>query len=160
MTSGKEVTFEQIESFGKTYSEARNSEEFGRDFRKSIENDADNYDFFIEKGKDKLKASLPGWITLVGAAVIFIIMVITGAPLTSNLFAFAIVAIIYFLYVINIKKRSVNGNEEYHMWKAFKKFLAVAFCTSGGTTLKSSTVFEITGSLSYQRLQTFGRASS
>lgn len=121
--NGKEVTFAQIESFGKTYSEAKNSEDFGRDFRKYIENDADNYDFFIEKGKDKLKASLPGWITLIGAAVIFIVMVITGAPLASNIFAFAIVAIIYFLYVANIKKRSVNGNEEYHMWKAFKNFL-------------------------------------
>lgn len=120
---GKEVTFDQIESYGKTYSEARDSEEFGKDFRQTIERDSRKYDFFIEKGETKVKASLPGFITLIPALVLLVIMIGNGAPLSTNIFAFIIVAVIYLLYVANIKKRSVNGNEEYHMWKAFKNFL-------------------------------------
>ena len=34
-----------------------------------------------------------------------------------------IIGVFYIVYVLNIKKRSVEGNEEYAKWKAFKNFL-------------------------------------
>lgn len=119
----KTVTFDQIENFGKTYSEAKSVENFNRNFKNTIEIEANKYDFFIEKSSQKFFVSLPAYICFGIIAIIFVVMVLTLAPLGRDMFALAICAIIYLLYVTNIKKRSVNGNEEYHKWKAFKNFL-------------------------------------
>jgi len=121
--NGSEVTFEQIENYGKTLSQANDAESFNRKFRSNIEYDAKKQDFFIDSAKGKFLASLPGYITIGAALIILAVMIMTGAPLVRNIFAFAVVAIIFLLYVSNIKKRSIEGNEQYHKWKAFKNFL-------------------------------------
>ena len=38
-------------------------------------------------------------------------------------FVVGIVSLVYLIYIVTIRKRTVKGNEHYVRWKAFKKFL-------------------------------------
>lgn len=120
---GKKVTFEEIESYGKSYKNAENFENKTRAFKKSIEKDAKNFDFFIDNSKAKVKIAIYGIIGLIlGFLLAFIGL---GNGLNVSLHAFLIIALscIYLIYVASIKKRSIYGNEEYAKWKAFRRFL-------------------------------------
>lgn len=126
---GEKVTIEQIEDYGKKYSQAQVFQNDGLEFQKKIKSASDKHDFFLNTMKDKKEAAEFGFIPLIFGLVLFILSKVLFAflewniSLTWNTVVMAIIAVVYFVYVATIKKRSVNGNEEYAQWGAFKRFL-------------------------------------
>lgn len=121
--NGERVTFGEIESYGKSYGNAQKFQDEARKFTKSIEKDAKNFDFFIDTKKAKAKVSIYGVIGILIGILIALIGSSMGLDITIHAFAIIGLSIIYLIYVASIKKRSINGNEEYAMWKAFRHFL-------------------------------------
>lgn len=120
---GERVTFEEIEKYGENY---KNAERFNKEvseFRKTIENDSKNFDFFIDTRKAKGKVSIYGILGLVIGIILLFVDITFNLSATKYVFFLIASSIIYLIYVASIKKRSINGNEEYAKWKAFKHFL-------------------------------------
>lgn len=120
---GKKVTFDEIEAYGKSYANAQRFQDEARKFTKSVEKDAKNFDFFIDTKKAKAKVSIYGIIGIIIGILIALIGSSMGLDITIHAFVIIGLSIIYLIYVSSIKKRSINGNEEYAMWKAFRHFL-------------------------------------
>lgn len=120
---GKKVTFDQIEKYGDSYKNAQEFQSQTGAFRKAIEKDSKNFDFFIDTRKDKAKVSKYGFLGIILGIIILFANLVLNLSVTVYVFFLLATSIIYLIYVASIKKRSVNGNEEYAKWKAFKHFL-------------------------------------
>ena len=120
---GEKVTFEEIENYGDSY---KNAEKFNKEtgaVRKTIETDSKNFDFFIDTRKAKAKVAIYGLLGLVIGFILLFVDLVFNLSATEYVFVLFAASIIYLIYIASIKKRSVNGNEEYAKWKAFKHFL-------------------------------------
>lgn len=115
---GKKVTFDQIEKYGDSYKNAQEFQSQTGAFRKAIEKDSKNFDFFIDTRKDKAKVSKYGFLGIILGIIILFANLVLNLSVTVYVFFLLATSIIYLIYVASIKKRSVNGNEEYAKWKA------------------------------------------
>ena len=120
---GTNVTVKQIENYGKKYANATQFESDGKKFKADVKNICSNRDWFLNLKNGKAKANMFGFIPLVGIIIIFIACSALVISATINYIVLAAITVAYFIYVGTIKKRSVNGNEEYAKWKAFAHFL-------------------------------------
>lgn len=120
---GTKVTFDEIESYGDSIKNANNFTKESQKFKKEIINDCKNFDFFIDTKKAKAKVYVYGVIGFILGLLLGIIGLGIGLPVPLHSFFICALSLVYILYVASIKKRSINGNEEYAKWKAFKHFL-------------------------------------
>ena len=121
---GKKVSFEQIEKYGKSYNNAEIFQKRTLEFKKSLKETCANYDFFEKKlAVGKLKALVYGVILFIISFMIIFVAEMFDIDASVQFIITFICALIYTVYVLSIKKRSVNGNEEFTKWKAFKNFL-------------------------------------
>jgi len=139
---GSSVTTKQIENFGKQIKNAERFQTEAKTFMRLAKQAGEKRDYFekslaADKGKAYAFALIPG-VVLVGAFL-------TGAALTlDNTIAMVVsglAAVAYLVYVATIKKRSVNGNESFAMWKAFRNFL-VGFGNMKDYPIPGVTVWE------------------
>jgi len=120
--NGSEVTFNQIENYPKqSYRNAVSFQSQAKWFVKLAMDQGKKHDFFDHV--DKTKAYNFVLIPL----IYFLISLLTQFYFNiSNSFAIIVSLIITIgltIYIASIKRRSVNGNEDYVRWKAFKNFL-------------------------------------
>lgn len=122
--NGTSVSTERIESYGKSVGNAERFQNDARQFSRLAKRAGEKRDFFektlaADKNRAFANALLPGGLLaaslLTGAAFS---LDNTVAALISG-----IVLVAYAIYVATIQKRSVNGNEEFVKWRAFRKFL-------------------------------------
>lgn len=123
--NGNMVTTKQIEAFGKKgITQAERFQKEAREFVQKAKATASKHDYFektLSAGKSKAAA-------FVAIPVIFgILSFLIGSMLVVEFMIPIIVSISitvgYTIYVGQIKKRSVNGNELFAKWNAFKNFL-------------------------------------
>lgn len=120
----EKVSFDEIKAYGTNYKHAENFQKKMLAFKNDIKKECKNYDFF-EKGLTKKKAKVSGYgigLFIIGVITLFLTFMLELDNLYNLLIIFGL-AIIYLLYVASIKKRSKKGNDEYHKWEAYKKFL-------------------------------------
>ncbi len=120
---GTSVTNKIIETYGKTYA---NAEVFNNDamqFKNLVKQSCKDKDFFETKTKDKTKIYV--FVLIPVFALIITMLVSSLYNINSSLptLILFVISIIYVIYVTTIKKRSINGNEDYVKWKAFRNFL-------------------------------------
>ncbi|HNZ50046.1 MAG TPA: DUF2207 domain-containing protein [Bacilli bacterium] len=124
---GKEVSLDQIEKYPKrSYQAAMKFEKAGSTFITLAKQAGSRHDFF-EKTLASAKGKLYSWcfVPFVFTFLAFISGSMLAVPIDNTLPALmsALVGVAYVIYVATIKKRSVNGNEDYTKWKAFRQFL-------------------------------------
>ena len=120
---GDSVTIKQIEGYCKKYNNATQFETDGKRFKASVKQECKNRDWFLNLKNGKSKASSFGLIPIAAIIIIFLVCAYLQISAIVNYVILGIIIFAYFIYVGTIKKRSVNGNEEYAKWKAFAHFL-------------------------------------
>lgn len=122
---GKKVSTKQIEDYSKKgIKEAELFQRESRQFIKLVKSRCLKYDFF-EKGLSKAKgkalvfALIPGFLLFVAFYTGSFYNINNGFSIIISI----VTLILYIVYIASIKKRSINGNEEFVKWKAFKNFL-------------------------------------
>ena len=121
---GKKVNTQDIKDYGKKYGNAQKLMDMGARFTKTIKSEYKNKNYF-ENARQKA-ASKGGLMFLVYILLFFgflIAAAIYNLVTILNIFVIVILAIVYGIYLLTIKRRTKYGNEEYAKWKAFKKFL-------------------------------------
>ncbi len=125
MGDGKKVTTTQIEKFGKlNVSNAERFQDSAKEFVFAAKREARKRDYF-ESGFDSRKAKVMSSLFIPGL-VLLVAFWSQNAYMLDNMIAIVIciaVMVLFTGYVYTIKKRSVNGNELYAKWKAFRNFL-------------------------------------
>ena len=121
--NGSEVTIKQIESYGKKYNNATQFESDGKKFKSTILQECKGRDWFLNLKTGKSKASSFAMIPIGAGILFFIVCSLFVISAMVNYVILAVVTVVYLGYVATIKKRTVNGNEEYAQWKAFGHFL-------------------------------------
>lgn len=124
MGNGKEVDSETLKNpTGRT----RNFDSFTigqallnayEEWKDSVETEAYKHNFYFNENKFKIVGVIYGLIGL----LLFILNLALGIYSVFPFIAFA-VTIIFIIYIFTLRKRTSKGNEDYHKWKAFKKFL-------------------------------------
>lgn len=123
--NGSVVTTKQIENFGKTdVNKARDFQNHAKIFVKLAKKEAEKkkyfeYGFEVKKSKAFMAILLP--MILLGTS--FITTMSYNIDNTISILICIVISIIYSIYILSIKKRSVLGNEVYTKWNAFKKFM-------------------------------------
>ncbi len=123
--NGKEVTLKQIEDYPKaSYEKARQFQLNAQEFVRFSKQEGSNHDFFdkrLGRGKGKMLTAtiIPGLYILLALVLKVMYHIDVLIPLVASF----IVLIVYASYISTIDKRSINGNEDYVKWKAFKAFL-------------------------------------
>lgn len=122
---GKEVTLKQIEDFPKTsYRQALSFQEFTKSFVRKAKMEGSQHDFFEKKlGAKRGKMLTAALIPIIYTFIAFVLKTIYAIDITFTLLASIVSIILYVFYLSTIDKRSVNGNEDYAKWKAFRAFL-------------------------------------
>lgn len=123
--NNNEVTLQQIENYPKIgITQANNFKNKAAMFVKKAKAEGMKHDFFEKKiAAQKSRMFLAASIPLI---YLFISLVLKGMynieasfALIASIVSFAV----YVFYIVTIDKRSINGNEEYAKWKAFRNFL-------------------------------------
>ena len=122
---GTSVSIKQIENYPKgSYQKAMRFNQQAKDFVNKAKEAGKKHDFFEKKiSSQKSKLYTAGLIPVI---YLFISFATSSALEINNFFAIIIsliTLVVYFIYISTIDKRSINGNEEYAKWKAFKNFL-------------------------------------
>lgn len=121
----KEVTLKEIENYPKhSYSNAMSFQNNAKEFVRRAKEEGSRHDFFEKRlGREKSKmlvaAIIPGFYALLSLVLRMNFFVDTSFALGASIIAF----IVYIIYIGTIDKRSINGNEDYVKWKAFRQFL-------------------------------------
>lgn len=113
------VTSKEITKYSKITSSSGNNE-FLNNFnlwKNSIIADAKK-EAFYEKNSKKTLYILYG---ILGFIVAYLDIIVLESAIAF--FVVGIVSLVYLIYIVTIRKRTVRGNEHYVRWKAFKKFL-------------------------------------
>lgn len=123
--NGQEVTSKQIESYGKgDVEKAKRFQSAAKSFVKSAERDASKKKYF-EAGLELKKSKV--MVAVLIPIGVLVISLYTGFYYNLNNWISIIISVVimiaYMAYVNQIKKRSVEGNELYTKWMAFKNFL-------------------------------------
>jgi uncharacterized membrane protein len=121
---GTEVTIEQIEHYPATVGNAERFQADAKQFLRLAKNAGEKHDYF-EKSLSTAKKAAYAFALI--PAVLLAVSLITAATFAIDNTVASIVSglllVLFLVYVGTIKKRSVNGNEEYVKWRAFRKFL-------------------------------------
>lgn len=121
----QEVTLKEIENYPKhSYSNAMSFQNNAKEFVRRAKLEGSRHDFFEKRlGKEKSKMLLatiiPGFYALLSLVLRLNYFVDTNFALGTSIIAL----IVYIFYIATIDKRSINGNEDYVKWKAFRQFL-------------------------------------
>lgn len=121
----EKVTIKQIENYGaKSYSAAQKVVSELDRFKKAIKSQYKNKKYF-ENAKEKAfsKGGALGLVHVVMIIVIIALGIRYNIVPGVNLIIVGACFALYMGYLLTIKRRTRAGNEEYHKWKAFKKFL-------------------------------------
>lgn len=113
------VTSKEITKYSKITSSSGNNE-FLNNFnlwKNSIIADAKK-EAFYEKNSKKTLYILYG---ILGFIVAYLDIIVLESAIAF--FVVGIVSLVYLIYIVTIRKRTVKGNEHYVRWKAFKNFL-------------------------------------
>ena len=121
--NGNEVTVKQIENYGKKYNNATQFETDGKRFKATIQIECKSRDWFINLKNGKSRAASFVFIPIVAGILFFIACSYFVIDALINYVILGVISAAYLIYVGTIKKRSVNGNEEFAKWKAFGHFL-------------------------------------
>lgn len=122
---GKNVSTKKIESYGKTV--VSNAQRFERDaieFVRLAKQAGDKHDYFEKSSASGRKVAFS--FILIPALMFLIALITAGMFTIDNTLAIVITALVsvsYLIYVSTIKRRTVQGNEEFVKWKAFRNFL-------------------------------------
>lgn len=125
---GKEenrVTLDEIEKYAKAAKTAEKYIGSNEKWSNLAKKEARKYNFFdleSEKAFSKYSVLLYGLIAL-GVIGFFIGLNLGSSIAMFGSGLFIALNIITISYLKNIKRRSIEGNEDYHKWKAFRKFL-------------------------------------
>lgn len=120
--NGKEVSIKQIESYGKRdYQNAKSFQNNAATFVRLAKQAGSNHDFFENVKKSGAYGFV--FIPFIYLLISSITQSIYSISNTFALVASAILTILLFIYISTVKKRSINGNEDFVKWKAFKNFL-------------------------------------
>lgn len=119
---GSEVTLRQIEEYPKgNVTKAKTFDQNAKDFVRLAKLAGEKHDFF----DDVNKSSAYSYV-IIPIVYLFITLFVKNIyNITIGFTVVTCLAIIFglILYIANIKRRSVNGNEDYVRWRAFKNFL-------------------------------------
>ena len=118
-----QVSIDEIDNYGKSYSEAQKFQTNAKEFIDNVKLECSSYDWFVNTTKSKAKAFAYALIPFGTIIIMGILNMLFAITFEWNLIFIGVILAAYIIYVLSIKKRSVNGNEEYAKWKAFKKFL-------------------------------------
>ena len=113
------VTSKEITKYSKITSSSGNNE-FLNNFnlwKNSVIADAKK-EAFYEKNSKKTLYILYG---VLGFIVAYLDIIVLESAIAF--FVVGIVSLVYLIYIVTIRKRTVKGNEHYVRWKAFKNFL-------------------------------------
>ena len=121
----EKVSFREIEKYGSaSYSNAQNFQRQGMEFKKAVKETCKNHNYFEKfsiNGKHKAMFKVIYIVLMLGASLLISMMF--NVDMNVNFVIFLVMILGYIIYVGSIKKRSIEGNEEYAKWKAFKNFL-------------------------------------
>lgn len=125
ISDGKKFTLKQVDTYCRLEKNAERYQECNRRFVSFAKSEAGKNDFFdysVEKASRRYSSILG--VIIVAAIVTIFVAVNAGLYIgTIATSVVAAVAIVITSYVSHIKRRSVNGNEEFVRWRAFKNFL-------------------------------------
>lgn len=123
--NGVEVTLNQIENYPKKgINNANNFRNQATQFVRLAKTAGMNHDFFEKKiGKQKSRLLTAVFIPIFYLFVAFVLKAMFNIEIKFAFIASIIAGILYIVYISTIDKRSINGNEDYTKWKAFKAFL-------------------------------------
>lgn len=122
----EKVTSQELSSFCKDYNKASKYQQCSNTWYKLVKEEAKKYNFF-EKDNFKFKGKYIGFgvlFTVVFSIAFMGIFSITRYPVSYGFimgvyfFMFALI-----VYVSSVNRRTIQGNEDFVRWKAFKKFL-------------------------------------
>jgi uncharacterized membrane protein len=122
---GKTVTTRQIKEYGKKNIEsARAFQSNLKTFVRMAEKLGRSKRYFINGPRlNKTALMLINLIPVLYMIVLFTLFIIYYINILPSIIICIITMIIYSTYILNIKKRTKEGNELFVKWKAFKKFL-------------------------------------
>lgn len=116
--NGKEVKLSEIKSYSKNYTSSKKFMDAYNIWNSEANIIATNEEFYENATSAKIKGVLYSLIPLI---IIFI-----SITFEANAYFFALLLIpmiISIIYFISFTKKTKKGNEDYHKWLAFKKFL-------------------------------------
>lgn len=122
---GKKVSLQEVESYPKAnVNQARRFNEDAKMFVDKASVEGRKNDFF-DLELERIRPRLAGYVVF--PIIYIIISFLVGAVLGLNTILFILIGIfvtvVYLIYIYSFKRRSVNGNNDYAKWKAFKTFL-------------------------------------
>lgn len=121
---GNSVNTKDIKKYGSKTSEANKTVKFSDNIKKNIKNEYSGKKYFEDARSLAFgKRGRIGILYIVLGAIVFFISNLFGLNAIINGIVIVGCGIIFLVYVLNIKKRTVDGNKEYVKWMAFKKFL-------------------------------------
>ena len=123
--NGTTVQTSDISNFGiGSYEKANTFSKEALKFMKLVKEQAQTKRYFeSNKTKGRKLINLSSLIALVYALITVILSIITHARIALPLSVSIVIFIIYFLYVIMIKRRTHHGHELYLKWNSFKNYL-------------------------------------
>ena len=120
---GTSVTNKTIEEYGSSYAKAEVFNNDARMFKTLVKQSCSDKDFFETKAKNKGKLYAFVLIPIISLILVNLVSMNYNIDSSISTFMLFIITAVYLIYVTTIKKRSVNGNEEFVKWQAFKNFL-------------------------------------
>lgn len=117
------VSTKQIEKYCEKYENATEFQIDAKQFSQAVKTETANRDWFLNMKNGKAKANSWLFIPIVAIFAFLILESMFVINATLNIVLMILLMVGYGIYVGTIKKRTVNGNEEYVKWKAFAHFL-------------------------------------
>lgn len=121
---GEKVSIKQIEEFPNKYENARLFQKLAKQFVEKVEAEGKKHDFF-DADLEKIRPRLLGYSVI--PMVYILVAVLSISLFNLNTVPFILIGLfitaVYSIYVGSLKRRSVNGNNDYAKWKAFRTFL-------------------------------------
>lgn len=120
---GRKVSTKTIENYCEEYNHATQFQKDAKEFTDEIKLETKNRDWFLNMKNGKSKANSWNLINVAFLVILFIVTALLDIEAVLNYVLIIALMVGYGIYVNSIKKRTVNGNEEYTKWKAFAHFL-------------------------------------
>lgn len=123
--NGTYVSTDEIEHYGSTSYEAASSfTQEAKNFVSLVKAQGQTKDYFDSpRSKGRRLIKFLGLIPLIFATISVMLGVIYDANTTLALIVSLVIGVIYYIYVLSIKRRSIKGHELYLKWDAFKRYL-------------------------------------
>lgn len=122
---GSKVSLQEIENYPKkNVATAKKFNEDARIFIDKASIEGRKHDFF-DLDLERIRPKLAGYVVFPILYIVLSFLVGTVVGLNTMMFILigVFITTIYLIYIYSFKRRSVNGNNDYAKWKAFKTFL-------------------------------------